>query len=103
MYSYDDALSLVEFMYRGEINVAQERIHSLLKTAENLRVKGLAEVSTDSPSAAEKPNPTPNSNGGGAKTTPSNNNQLAVKSNKVLLANPHQVNVKEATEKLLTI
>ena len=32
-------------MYKGEINVAQDQLASLLKTAENLRVKGLAEVS----------------------------------------------------------
>ena len=29
--SFEDAVLLVEFMYRGEINVPQNRIHSLLK------------------------------------------------------------------------
>ena len=29
--SFEDAVLLVEFMYRGEINVPQHRIHSLLK------------------------------------------------------------------------
>lgn len=51
--SYDDAVALVEFMYRGEINVPQEQLASLLKTAENLRIKGLAEVS--SAAAAAEP------------------------------------------------
>ncbi|KAF4518412.1 hypothetical protein B566_EDAN002065 [Ephemera danica] len=42
---YDDIKALVEFMYRGEINVEQSHLASLLKTAEELKVKGLAEVS----------------------------------------------------------
>ena len=32
--AFEDALLLVEFMYRGEINVPQSRIHSLLKVCE---------------------------------------------------------------------
>jgi len=42
---YQDIAAIVEFMYKGEINVSQDRLSSLLKTAENLKVKGLAEVS----------------------------------------------------------
>jgi len=42
---YEDIVAIVEFMYKGEINVSQDRLSSLLKTAENLKVKGLAEVS----------------------------------------------------------
>jgi len=44
---YQDIAAIVEFMYKGEINVSQDRLSSLLKTAENLKVKGLAEVSGD--------------------------------------------------------
>ena len=29
--AFEDALLLVEFMYKGEVNVPQDRIHSLLK------------------------------------------------------------------------
>lgn len=43
--SYSDISAIIDFMYRGEINVSQDRLSSLLKTAENLKVKGLAEVS----------------------------------------------------------
>lgn len=39
--------ALLEFMYRGEVSVDQDRLSSLLKVAENLRIKGLAEVSCD--------------------------------------------------------
>lgn len=40
-----DIKYLVEFMYKGEINVEHNNLASLLKTAEELRIKGLAEVS----------------------------------------------------------
>ncbi|CAG9765245.1 unnamed protein product [Ceutorhynchus assimilis] len=42
---YVDIKCLVEFMYRGEINVEHNHLATLLKTAEELRIKGLAEVS----------------------------------------------------------
>ncbi|XP_056636776.1 protein bric-a-brac 1-like isoform X1 [Diorhabda sublineata] len=34
----------VEFMYKGEINVSQEQIGPLLKVAESLKIRGLADV-----------------------------------------------------------
>lgn len=43
--SFTDIVAIIEFMYKGEINVSQDKLSSLLKTAENLKVKGLAEVS----------------------------------------------------------
>jgi len=45
--SFADIAAIVDFMYKGEINVSQDKLSSLLKTAENLKVKGLAEVSGD--------------------------------------------------------
>ncbi|XP_076250478.1 uncharacterized protein LOC143190201 isoform X2 [Rhynchophorus ferrugineus] len=42
---YIDIKCLVEFMYKGEINVEHNHLATLLKTAEDLRIKGLAEVS----------------------------------------------------------
>merc|ERR1719471_2166211 len=45
--SFLDISAIIDFMYRGEINVSQDRLSSLLKTAENLKVKGLAEVSDE--------------------------------------------------------
>jgi len=44
---YQDIVAIVQFMYKGEINVSQGSLSSLLNTAENLKVKGLAEVSGD--------------------------------------------------------
>lgn len=52
---YADLKALVEFMYKGEVNVVQEQLPTLLKTAEALKIKGLAEVTGDG-KADEKPN-----------------------------------------------
>ncbi|KAH8365908.1 hypothetical protein KR093_007157 [Drosophila rubida] len=50
--SWSDLKALVEFMYKGEINVCQDQINPLLKVAETLKIRGLAEVSAGSSSAA---------------------------------------------------
>lgn len=39
---------LVEFMYRGEVNVDHRQLTTLLKTAESLKVKGLADMARPS-------------------------------------------------------
>ncbi|XP_076161353.1 uncharacterized protein LOC143143681 isoform X1 [Ptiloglossa arizonensis] len=48
---FSDIKVLVEFMYKGEINIDHTRLSSLLKTAEDLHIKGLAEVSWRSDSS----------------------------------------------------
>ncbi|CAH0383806.1 unnamed protein product [Bemisia tabaci] len=45
--SYSDLKSVVEFMYKGEINVAQEQIGPLLRVAETLKIRGLAEINNE--------------------------------------------------------
>ncbi|XP_037817062.1 protein bric-a-brac 2, partial [Lucilia sericata] len=42
---WQELKALMEFMYKGEINVSQEQINPLLKVAEMLKIRGLAEVS----------------------------------------------------------
>lgn len=44
---YADMKSLLDFMYRGEVSVDQERLTAFLKVAESLRIKGLTEVNDD--------------------------------------------------------
>lgn len=44
---FTELKSIVEFMYRGEINVCQDQIAPLLRIAELLKIRGLADVSTD--------------------------------------------------------
>lgn len=39
--------AVVEFMYKGEINICQEELGSLLRVAESLKIRGLAEVDGD--------------------------------------------------------
>lgn len=44
---YTELKAIIEFMYHGEVNVAQDQLSALMKTAETLRVKGLAEVTNE--------------------------------------------------------
>eukprot|EP00092_Neocalanus_flemingeri_P003576 GFUD01003835.1.p1 GENE.GFUD01003835.1~~GFUD01003835.1.p1 ORF type:complete len:350 (-),score=90.05 GFUD01003835.1:25-1074(-) len=41
--NYTDLQSVLNFMYHGEVNVAQEELNSFLSVAEDLRVKGLTQ------------------------------------------------------------
>lgn len=41
---YDDINAILNFMYKGEVNVSHEGLSSFLQAAEALKVKGLAEV-----------------------------------------------------------
>lgn len=43
----------VEFMYKGEINVCQEQIGPLLKVAESLKIRGLADVNGEQVRSAD--------------------------------------------------
>ncbi|XP_054711751.1 protein tramtrack, beta isoform-like isoform X2 [Uloborus diversus] len=49
---YTDLKAIIDFMYRGEVNVSHDQLSALLKTAETLKVKGLAEVTGESRHAA---------------------------------------------------
>lgn len=42
--NWPELKATVEFMYKGEINVSQDQIGPLLKVAENLKIRGLADV-----------------------------------------------------------
>ncbi|GFR10083.1 protein bric-a-brac 2 [Trichonephila clavata] len=49
---YSDLKAIIDFMYRGEVNVSHDQLAALLKTAETLKVKGLAEVTSENRHAA---------------------------------------------------
>jgi len=53
---YSDLQSVLNFMYHGEVNVAQEELNSFLSVAEDLRVKGLTQNQAE-PSNARPANP----------------------------------------------
>jgi len=70
---YHEMKALLEFMYRGEVSVDQENLSSLLKVAEGLKIKGLAEVNDQAAAAVaaaaessiKAPQPPPTSSHGG--------------------------------------
>lgn len=44
---YKELLAVLNFMYQGEVNVAQEELNSFLVVAEDLRVKGLTQNNSE--------------------------------------------------------
>ncbi|XP_017786472.1 PREDICTED: protein tramtrack, beta isoform-like isoform X2 [Nicrophorus vespilloides] len=44
---YSDMRCLLDFMYRGEVSVDQDRLTAFLRVAESLRIKGLTEVNEE--------------------------------------------------------
>jgi tramtrack len=58
---YADMKSLLDFMYRGEVSVDQERLSAFLRVAESLRIKGLTEVNDDKPSGRDQSETPPTS------------------------------------------
>jgi len=55
---YTDIQSVLNFMYHGEVNVAQEELNSFLAVAEELRVKGLTQgpnANSSKPKADSRP------------------------------------------------
>eukprot|EP00092_Neocalanus_flemingeri_P014549 GFUD01015698.1.p1 GENE.GFUD01015698.1~~GFUD01015698.1.p1 ORF type:complete len:323 (+),score=81.10 GFUD01015698.1:258-1226(+) len=52
---FTDLQAVLNFMYHGEVNVAQEELNTFLSVAEDLQVKGL----TQNESSQSKPNPEP--------------------------------------------
>jgi len=58
---FNNLQSVLNFMYHGEVNVAQEELNSFLSVAEDLQIKGLTQNNSSEPS---KPEPA------GASATP---------------------------------
>jgi len=56
---YIDLVAVLNFMYHGEVNVAQEELNSFLAVAEDLKVKGLTQNGSEKPSGRSDPIPAP--------------------------------------------
>ena len=54
---YLDLVAVLNFMYHGEANVAQEELNSFLAVAEDLKVKGLTQGGPDSKGSSRSPPP----------------------------------------------
>lgn len=59
---YADMKSLLDFMYRGEVSVDQERLSAFLRVAESLRIKGLTEVNDEKSASRDQSATPPSSN-----------------------------------------
>lgn len=53
--SFNDLKSVLDFMYHGEVNVAQEDLNNFLSVAEDLKVKGLTQNQSGSSRQSSKP------------------------------------------------
>jgi len=56
---YTDLQSVLNFMYHGEVSVAQDELNSFLAIAEDLRVKGLTQNQSAGPPKRDPPKPIP--------------------------------------------
>ncbi|XP_072929222.1 uncharacterized protein fru isoform X1 [Epargyreus clarus] len=54
---FSEIKSLLDFMYKGEVNVGQNMLPMFLKTAESLQVRGLTENNTLNPKPEERSTP----------------------------------------------
>jgi len=72
---FTDLQSVLNFMYHGEVNIAQEDLNSFLSVAEDLRVKGLTQNQADQNSAQHggKSGVTPKTNQQQQQTAPKDN------------------------------
>jgi len=56
---YQELVAVLNFMYHGEVNVAQEELNSFLAVAEELKVKGLTQNGSSSSSKSNTTAPSP--------------------------------------------
>jgi len=56
---YQELVAVLNFMYHGEVNVAQEELNSFLAVAEELKVKGLTQNGSSSSSKSNNSTPPP--------------------------------------------
>jgi len=75
---YTDLQSVLNFMYHGEVNVAQEELNSFLAVAEDLQVKGLTQNNSGSFSKKSENKPTQQQNPNAWKSLPKSTPSEAV-------------------------
>lgn len=68
---FEELKSMMDYMYRGEVNVAQDKLNTFLRAAESLQIKGLSDGGTDPPDTGGTPGATKRT----AKGAPVRSNQ----------------------------
>ena len=94
-----DLVSVLEFMYSGEVNVSQEDLNSFLAVAEDLRVRGLTQnlaqkIEKDSISSS----PSAATSNGGSTKRPRPPGGISVKSLNSLAKRPKPGNASNKTD-----
>ncbi|XP_044729246.1 protein abrupt [Chrysoperla carnea] len=96
---YTEIKAILEYMYRGEVNVAQDQLAALLKVAEALKVKGLIEengnssVSQSSKSTIKREEQQIEQNSPPTITTSTNNVQSVAHSSSSNGSPPHSTGI----------
>uniref|UniRef100_A0A1B6E3Z9 BTB domain-containing protein n=1 Tax=Clastoptera arizonana TaxID=38151 RepID=A0A1B6E3Z9_9HEMI len=71
---YEEMKAMLDYMYRGEVNISQELLSSFLKAAESLQIKGLTDTSSLNAEASKKQLQAEKSHSGDESTTSAPNN-----------------------------
>uniref|UniRef100_T1JMY1 BTB domain-containing protein n=1 Tax=Strigamia maritima TaxID=126957 RepID=T1JMY1_STRMM len=82
--NFAEMRAIIEFMYKGEVNISHEQLPAFLKTAETLKVKGLAEVRNEQKSFAHEEE----SREVADEIEPTNNNNINNTNNNTLAPTP---------------
>lgn len=56
---FQELKAMMDYMYRGEVNISQDQLGALLKAAESLQIKGLSDNKKDEPVKRPAPAPAP--------------------------------------------
>jgi len=80
---------LLNYMYRGEINVEESELMGLLATARGLQVKGLTESESEEASNTSRPTSTGASSGGGGGPNSTGGSHRTSSNNTSALKRPH--------------
>ncbi|XP_008469685.1 longitudinals lacking protein, isoforms H/M/V [Diaphorina citri] len=56
---FNELKSMIDYMYKGEVNIAQDQLNHFLKAAESLQIKGLSESEEESTTQTAAPTPRP--------------------------------------------
>uniref|UniRef100_A0A8D8L9Y5 Longitudinals lacking protein, isoforms A/B/D/L n=1 Tax=Cacopsylla melanoneura TaxID=428564 RepID=A0A8D8L9Y5_9HEMI len=56
---FNELKSMIDYMYKGEVNIAQDQLNHFLKAAESLQIKGLSESEDDATPQTATPTPPP--------------------------------------------